>query len=87
MANIEGFDLPEMVPVVSSNISSIGYDPDEQLLYVEFHPKGQDFAHRLYMYFNVPQEVYDGFFNTDSVGSYFIQNIRHTQEFPYTRLM
>jgi hypothetical protein len=77
-------ELPEMVAVDSSNISAIGYDEEESIMYVQFHRKGSDFAERLYMYFNVPEEVYNGLYMADSVGSYFHHYIRHS--YNYSRL-
>ena len=40
--------------VSSSNIASIGYDPDNQVLEIEF------LSGAVYQYYDVPQSVYDG---------------------------
>lgn len=57
-------------PVQSSNIVSVGYDPDWLLLEVEF--KGE----RVYQYSVVPEYVYQELLAAESVGSHFIANIR-----------
>lgn len=62
--------LGERVPVVSSNIASIGYDADEQTLVVEF--KGG----RLYRYADVPKETHQALMRADSVGGYFARHIK-----------
>ncbi len=57
--------------VDSSNIRSIGYDPDSGTLEIEFHNGG------IYQYFKVPQATYDQLMHTPSHGSYFHQHIRN----------
>jgi KTSC domain len=58
------------IPVSSSNISSIGYDQDSQILEEEFL-KGN-----IYQYFDVPQAVYEEFLSADSKGKYLIAQIK-----------
>lgn len=60
----------ERLPVMSSDINSVGYDADGQLLEIEFHKGG------IYQYFNVPQNVYDGLMAADSKGKYFNLNVK-----------
>ena len=57
-----------MIPVISSNVESIGYDAGTQTLRVEF--KGG----RIYEYSDVPQEKWEGL-NATSVGSYLHREI------------
>ncbi|MBP3469722.1 MAG: KTSC domain-containing protein [Lachnospiraceae bacterium] len=57
-----------MVPVSSSDISSIGYDGST--LHIRFHSGG------LYAYYNVPNSVYSGLMNAASHGRYFHANIK-----------
>jgi hypothetical protein len=38
----------DRTPVSSSNLSSVGYDPDEQILEIEFN------GGRVYQYYDVP---------------------------------
>ena len=57
--------LPPMVPVGSSNLKEIGYDPNTQDLYIRFQNSN------LFKYENVPQHIWDDFFVADSMGTYF----------------
>ncbi len=52
-------------PVESSDVVSIGYDPSERVMEVEFHEG------RLYRYMEVPQDIYDHFLKAESFGGYF----------------
>jgi len=56
--------------VDSSNIMSIGYDGDVEVLEVEF--KGE----KVYQYHDVPETVYMEFAASKSKGSFFHENIR-----------
>jgi hypothetical protein len=56
----------------STQISGIGYDPDDRKLRIRFKKKGTE-----YDYFDVPQEVYIALLKADSVGKHFHQNIRN----------
>ncbi len=58
------------VSVSSSNISSIGYDPETQVLEIEFHDGS------IYQYDGVPQSVYEGLMNASSHGQYLHQHIK-----------
>lgn len=53
------------VPVSSSNLSSVGYDPATATLEVEFLNGG------VYQYFNVPAYVHAGLMSATSHGSHF----------------
>jgi len=57
-----------MIPVISSNVLTIGYDAGTQTLRVEF--KGG----RIYEYSEVPLEKWEGL-NATSVGSYLHREI------------
>lgn len=50
--------------VTSSNILSIGYDPDNMILEVEFTTGA------VYQYYDVPQSIYDGLMAADSHGTF-----------------
>jgi hypothetical protein len=65
----------ERETVSSSNLASIGYDEENQILEVEFNHGG------VYQYFDVPQSEYDALMNASSHGSYFSNNIRNEYEF------
>lgn len=57
-------------PVSSSNLKSIGYDPQSGTLEIEFHHGS------VYQYLNVPKAEYDSLMNAPSHGSYFSRHIR-----------
>jgi hypothetical protein len=59
-------DSFNMQPVTSSQIASVGYNPDTRKLRVEFNHKGS-----LYEYDDIPQEIFDQLVSAPSVGSYF----------------
>ena len=56
--------------VKSTNIRSIGYEPESSTLEIEFHSGG------IYQYFNVPQTSYNGLMSASSHGSYFHKYIK-----------
>lgn len=57
--------------VSSSNLASIGYDAENEILEVEFNHGG------VYQYFDVPSHVYDELMDASSHGVYFSANIRN----------
>ena len=65
-------------PVSSSSIASIGYDPGQQVLEVEFLNGG------VYDYFSVPQGLFDQLMAAGSLGSFFSNHIRN--QFQFERL-
>jgi hypothetical protein len=60
----------EMIPVVSSNIDSIGYDVDTQMLRVQFNNGS------VYEYMNVPAMEFEQLNSAPSVGAYLNRNIK-----------
>ncbi|MFA5381982.1 MAG: KTSC domain-containing protein [Candidatus Micrarchaeia archaeon] len=60
--------------VTSSNIHSIGYDPQAQELHIQFT------SGSYYIYRDVSLETYEAFRAAKSVGKYFMQNIRNIYE-------
>ena len=50
--------------VSSSNIGSIGYDPENMILEIEF------LNGSVYQYYDVPQSIYEGLMAADSHGKY-----------------
>lgn len=60
----------ERIPVKSSNIISVGYDPSAKTLEIEFNSG-------VYQYFQVPQSVADELLAAPSVGKYFHANIKN----------
>jgi hypothetical protein len=59
------------IPVISSNLRSVGYDVSTQILEIEFH------SSRIYQYFNVPESIYNNLMVAASHGSYFYHFIRN----------
>jgi hypothetical protein len=57
--------------VTSSSLISVGYDPQSEVLEIEFHSGG------IYQYSGVPQSVYDGMMIADSKGKYFHRNVKN----------
>lgn len=65
-------------PVSSSNLRSVGYDPETRVLEVEFHHGG------VYQYFGVPASVYSSLMSVGSHGSYLHSHVKGV--YPYTRI-
>ena len=61
--------------VSSSNLASVGYDAENQILEIEFNHGG------VYQYYDVPQDEYDSLMSASSHGSYFYHNIRDNYEY------
>lgn len=59
-----------MLPVSSSMANAVGYDPNEQILQVEFHNGA------VYQYSGVEFETWEELQDTDSIGRYFNHEIR-----------
>ena len=59
-----------MIPVSSSNLSAVGYDPISNTLYVEFH------SGSLYAYYDVPEFVHRELLLAPSKGRYHNRFIR-----------
>ncbi len=58
------------MPLQSSNLVSVGYDPATSTIEVEFHNGG------VYQYYDVPSLVYKGLISAVSKGSYFHHHIK-----------
>ena len=61
-------------PVSSSAISSVGYDPKEEVLELEFSSGG------VYAYYEVPPEVYAALMAAESKGRFISEEIRGRYE-------
>jgi hypothetical protein len=70
--------MPEMIPVDSSNVAAVGYDAEEQEIYVEFLGSG------VYKYSGPDQQTFDELLGAPSVGSFLNRAIK--PNYPYTRL-
>lgn len=60
----------ERVPVKSSNIVSVGYDPESQILEIEFR------GGSVYQYQNVPTMTHFALMSADSIGSFVAKEIK-----------
>jgi len=64
----------DRVTIVSSNIRSVGYDPESSTLEVEFNTGS------IYQYSNVPESEYEGLMNAASKGRYLNRNIKDSYQ-------
>jgi hypothetical protein len=71
-------NLPEMIPVSSSNIESIGYDESNEQVYVRF------LNGSLYVYISVPIHEFESLRNAPSLGSYLHRSYKNV--FPCERV-
>jgi hypothetical protein len=60
----------DRIAVVSSNVASIGYDPESSTLEIEFNNGS------IYQYFDVSESVYEELRTSSSVGGYLAANIK-----------
>ncbi len=60
----------ERISVSSNNVASIGYDPSNSTLEVEF------LNGNLYEYYNIPESVYQDFLDAPSKGTFLNQVIK-----------
>lgn len=70
--------VPEMIPVSSSNIESIGYDEQNQQVFIRF------LNGSLYVYKGVPQHEHQNLMDAPSHGSYLHRNYKNV--YPYERI-
>lgn len=66
------------IKVDSSNLDSVMYDPEEQILRIKFR------SGRVYEYYGVEDYIVDELLGADSKGSYFYHNIR--DNYSYRRI-
>jgi hypothetical protein len=57
--------------VQSSALQSVGYDPEEKILELEFRDSGG-----VWQYFKLPAAVYNRFIHASSLGHYFVTKIK-----------
>lgn len=65
--------------VNSSNIQSIGYDPQSAVLEVEFT------SGDIYQYFDIPEYLYQQFLQASSHGQFLNDNIRYNYRYQKTK--
>jgi hypothetical protein len=68
-----------LTPVVSSNLASVGYDPNTRTLEVQFHSGG------IYQYSGVPQPVYADLMAASSHGRFFDRYVKKAR-YPYRKI-
>lgn len=69
--------MPDMQPVSSSNIAAVGYDAENQTVYVQFL-NGSTYAYK-----GVPENEFENLRTAPSVGSYLNRNFKNV--YPYER--
>jgi hypothetical protein len=62
--------LMKMIPVTSSAIKAVGYDPDSNRLFIEFK-QGET-----YTYCRVPENIFKSILSTHSPGSFYYEHIK-----------
>lgn len=72
-----------MCPVKSSNLRSIGWK--DGTLIIKFIRKGNDKQDRVYVYHDVPQEIFEGLVRAESPGQMFHRYI-YDQNWEYTEI-
>jgi hypothetical protein len=72
-----------LIPVTSSQIAAVGYDPIAHQLVVRFHGSGSRPA-AIYSYIGVPAQIAAGLVAAASPGAYFHRHIRQGG-YPYRR--
>ena len=61
----------ERQSVTSSNLASVGYEPETETLEIEFLKSG------VYQYYNVPLFMYERMMSADSAGKFFNTEIKN----------
>lgn len=69
---------PTMTPVESTNLHSVGYDPDTKFMHIKFKSGGH------YRYSGVPAEAHKALVGADSVGGHFSKNF--AGKYPHEKL-
>ena len=74
------YDEIDLKPVDSSNIDSVGYNEDLEVLVIQFCRGGR------YAYGGVPSEVYAQLLNAPSIGRFFAKNINKSEQYECIKL-
>lgn len=59
----------DMIPVRSSAMTAVGYDPQTQQLFIKFHQG------HTYTFCGVPQAIHEGLMSSSSKGRYYLNHI------------
>jgi hypothetical protein len=73
----------ELIPVTSSQIAAVGYNPTARQLVVRFHGSGSR-PEAIYSYTGVPAQIAAGLIVAASPGTYFHRHVRQGR-YPYRR--
>ena len=68
----------DLLQITSSLISQIGYEPNEEVLIVQFKNGAY------YQYDNVSEQMYQNMMDSSSIGKYFSSYIKNTR--PYKKI-
>lgn len=74
-AELQPVPKPAMIPVRSSNIDAVGYDPVSSELYVRFT------SGTTYIYLGVGQALYEGLLSAPSAGRFLNRNVKRSHSF------
>lgn len=66
----------QWIPVTSSNLAAVWYDPESERLKIEFCSEGRRSSPRYYAYTGVPMQVFLGLLNASSKGKYHAAHIK-----------
>ena len=65
----------DRIPVQSTNVAEVGYDPETMTLEVAFHNG------TLYQYFDVPEVMFQELLHSDSVGRFLNTQIKNSYRY------
>jgi hypothetical protein len=65
----------DRIPVQSTNVAEVGYDPETMTLEVAFHNG------TLYQYFDVPEVMFQELLRSDSVGKFLNTQIKNSYRY------
>jgi len=89
MQEIKERPVITMIPVTSSQIQSIGYDPEHSLTAIQFPPskKTPHLPGSLYHYENLTDEEFKQLLNAESIGSHFGKHIKPFKDkYPFVKI-
>lgn len=77
----------QRIAVTSSQVASLGHDPETSTLHVEFKPFKKDQPNPVYEYRNVTPEIYQAIITGESIGREINQRLKKFPDrHPYRRL-
>jgi len=69
-----------MIRVESSNVFSLGYDYQNNIVQVEFHRGG------VYRYYDVPEDMFASLLDASSVGTFLHLNYKKHNQYKYKKV-